>query len=171
MLVVFAELIRRSGDAPRALEMLRSLGPYREVSYVRCATLLTAALVHAERGAHRLAHEYGEQALEIGTREGLARLFVGAEPAMRDLLRAHLARGTDYEDLAARGARDVSASGPVATLSPRERAVLDLLGTSRSASEIADALQLSVNTLKTHTRSIYRKLGVNSRREAVRAAR
>lgn len=169
--VVFAELIRRSGDAPRALEMLRSLGPYREVSYVRCATLLTAALVHAERGAHRLAHEYGEQALEIGTREGLARLFVGAEPAMRDLLRAHLARGTDYEDLAARGARDVSASGPVATLSPRERAVLDLLGTSRSASEIADALQLSVNTLKTHTRSIYRKLGVNSRREAVRAAR
>lgn len=169
--VVFAELIRRSGDPPRALEVLRSLGPYRDVSYVRCTTLLTAALVHAEQGAHRVAHEYCEQALEIGTRERLTRVFVGAEPAMRTLLREHLARGTDYEVLAARGARDASASGPVATLSPREHAVLDLLGTSRSASEIAEALQLSVNTLKTHTRSIYRKLGVNSRAEAVRAAR
>ena len=141
------------------------------MSYVRCTTLLTAALVHAEQGAHRVAHEYCEQALEIGTRERLTRVFVGAEPAMRTLLREHLARGTDYEVLAARGARDASASGPVATLSPREHAVLDLLGTSRSASEIAEALQLSVNTLKTHTRSIYRKLGVNSRAEAVRAAR
>jgi len=37
--------------------------------------------------------------------------------------------------------------------------------------EIADAQVVSVNTIKTHLRSIYRKLGVSSRRSAVEAAR
>ncbi|MEV8273367.1 LuxR C-terminal-related transcriptional regulator [Microbacterium sp. NPDC077184] len=169
--VIFAELIRRAGDAERALEMLRGLGPYREVTYVRAATLLTAALVQADRGADRLAHELCEQALEIGDREGLDRLFVGAEPAVRKLLADHLQRGTAYEELAARGARPAATSGPISMLSERERAVLDLLGTRKTAGEIAESLHVSVNTLKTHTRSIYRKLGVNSREEAVQSVR
>lgn len=169
--VVFAELVRRAGDADRALEMLRGLGSYREVTYVRAATLLTAALVHAERGAERLAHELCEQALEIVDREGLDRLFVGAEPAVRQLLADHLQRGTAHEELAARGARPAATSGPISMLSDRERAVLDLLGTRKTAGEIAESLHVSVNTLKTHTRSIYRKLGVNSREEAVQSVR
>ncbi|MET2011759.1 LuxR C-terminal-related transcriptional regulator [Microbacterium chocolatum] len=169
--MVFAELIRRAGDAERALEMLRGLGPYREVTYVRAATMLTAALVHAERGAERLAHELCEQALEIGDREGLDRLFVGAEPAVRQLLADHLQRGTAHEELAARAARPAATSGPISMLSDRERAVLDLLGTRKTAGEIAETLHVSVNTLKTHTRSIYRKLGVNSREEAVQSVR
>jgi LuxR family maltose regulon positive regulatory protein len=169
--VVFAEIVRRDGDASRALQMLRSLGDYRAVSYVRASSLLTAALVHRDRGAHRLAHESCEQALEIGEREGLDRIFTGAEAAVRSLLSAHLARGTAYEALAARGARASATTGPVSELSPRERAVLDLLGTSKSTSEIAAALDVSINTLKTHTRAIYRKLGVGSRGEAVQSVR
>ena len=46
------------------------------------------------------------------------------------------------------------------------RSVLRLLGAGLSNPEIADELVVSVNTVKTHVQSIYRKLGVNSRREA-----
>lgn len=169
--VMLAEIVRRSGDTARALEMLRGLHAYREVSYVRASTRLTAALVQRARGAHRLAHELCEQMLEEVHREGLDRIVVDAEGPVRSLLGAHLERGTAFELLAIRGARAGAMTGPISTLSPRERAVLDLLGTSKSAAEIAAMLQVSTNTLKTHTRAIYRKLGVSSRQEAIEAAR
>jgi LuxR family maltose regulon positive regulatory protein len=51
-------------------------------------------------------------------------------------------------------------------LSPQEQRVLRLLGAGLSNPEIADELLVSVNTIKTHLQSIYRKLGVTSRREA-----
>jgi LuxR family transcriptional regulator, maltose regulon positive regulatory protein len=52
-------------------------------------------------------------------------------------------------------------------LSDRELAVLRLLPGESSLREIASSLYLSPNTLKTHSRSIYRKLGVSTREEAV----
>ncbi|WP_344914945.1 LuxR C-terminal-related transcriptional regulator [Streptosporangium oxazolinicum] len=55
---------------------------------------------------------------------------------------------------------------PVAELSEREVAVLHYLRSELTLREIADDLVLSVNTVKTHARNIYRKLGVNGRREA-----
>jgi LuxR family maltose regulon positive regulatory protein len=51
--------------------------------------------------------------------------------------------------------------------SEAELAVLRLLTTDRSARDIAASLYLSTNTVRSHTRAIYRKLGVNSRAEAV----
>ena len=56
-------------------------------------------------------------------------------------------------------------------LSERELDVLRLLRGSLSESEIASELYLSHNTVHSHTRSIYRKLGVSSRAEAVERAR
>ena len=56
-------------------------------------------------------------------------------------------------------------------LTDREAAVLRYLPTMMSNHEIASELFLSVNTVKTHLRSIYRKLGVADRREAVLRAR
>jgi LuxR family maltose regulon positive regulatory protein len=56
-------------------------------------------------------------------------------------------------------------------LTEREQAVMGLLGRSLSVSQIARELFLSENTVKTHRRAIYRKLGVNSREEAIRRAR
>jgi LuxR family maltose regulon positive regulatory protein len=58
----------------------------------------------------------------------------------------------------------------VESLSERELDVLRLLGTELSGPEIADRLSVSLNTLRTHTKNIYGKLGVNSRRAAVRRA-
>jgi DNA-binding CsgD family transcriptional regulator len=55
----------------------------------------------------------------------------------------------------------------VEALSQREREVLRYVPSVLSAAEIGAELYLSVNTVKTHLRSIYRKLGVNRRREAV----
>jgi LuxR family maltose regulon positive regulatory protein len=68
-------------------------------------------------------------------------------------------------------AREEAGPGPSEPLSERERAVLRLMATILPNSEIAGELFVSVNTVKTHVRSIYRKLDVGSRREAVARAR
>src|SRR5207248_4487230 len=58
----------------------------------------------------------------------------------------------------------------VEPLSPQELRVLRLLAAGRSNPEIAEALVVSVNTVKTQVQSIYRKLNVNNRWEAREAA-
>ena len=62
---------------------------------------------------------------------------------------------------------------PAATeaLTDKELVVLRLLATKLSQPEIAQELYVSVNTVRTHTQGIYRKLGVASRQEAIAAAR
>ena len=58
-----------------------------------------------------------------------------------------------------------------AELSERELTVLRLLGTGLSEREIGSELYLSFNTVHSHVKAIYRKLGVSSRAEAVARAR
>jgi DNA-binding NarL/FixJ family response regulator len=55
-------------------------------------------------------------------------------------------------------------------LTAREREVSELLQDGRTNAEIADRLSIGIETVRTHARSIYRKLGVPSRRELVRMA-
>ena len=91
---------------------------------------------------------------------------LGRDTQSRDVLNAiHLAR---------RGLQVIprqnsdAGGGPLAggeLLPPREAEVLALLQNGRSNAQIAVALQLSVETVRTHARNIYRKLGVSSRRE------
>lgn len=77
--------------------------------------------------------------------------------------------------LASRGLRLTSRSGPAGTsvevdppaLTPRESELLPLLREGRSNAEIALQLQMGLETVRTHTRSIYKKLGVSSRRELI----
>lgn len=63
-----------------------------------------------------------------------------------------------------------SEAAMAAQLTQRERIVLDRLQSTASLEYIARSLVVSINTVKTQTRSIYRKLGANSRDEAVRIA-
>jgi len=55
-------------------------------------------------------------------------------------------------------------------LTAREAEVLELLQDGHTNSEIAEALEIGIETVRTHARSIYRKLGVPSRRELARRA-
>ena len=58
-------------------------------------------------------------------------------------------------------------SGDVPDLTTKETEVLELISRGFSYSEVADRLFMSINTVRTHVRKIYRKLEVNSRSEAV----
>jgi DNA-binding CsgD family transcriptional regulator len=62
-------------------------------------------------------------------------------------------------------------SDPLSVLTPRERDVLAGMTEGKRAGEIAGHLLISIDTVRTHTRSIFAKLDVHSRPEAVRIAR
>ena len=67
--------------------------------------------------------------------------------------------------------RPVAWQGLVEPLSEREFTVLRHLASRLDSTEIAAVLYLSVNTVRTHVKAIYRNLGVNSRTDAVSRAR
>ncbi len=166
--VILAGIVRRAGDPMTAWKMLRRLVGYQSISYVQIATLATAAMVQRRRDNLELTHSLCEQALEIAAREGVRRPFCDGDLEMRQLLTEHLAWGTRHEDFVAGCLRPQEANSPLELLSEREKAVFDQLRTTRTMAEIAQALEVSINTIKTHQRAIYRKLGVASRREALR---
>ncbi len=93
-----------------------------------------------------------------------ARLVLVSLPDPTDALLARLQR---LERQVA-GRRAASLADP---LTEREVAVLSLLQGTLSLREIGQELHLSANTIKTHTRAIYRKLGVSARRDAVAKGR
>ena len=66
-----------------------------------------------------------------------------------------------------RAADPAASSSDLAHISPREEEILALLAKGYRYKEIADALHLSVETVRTHLRRIYEKLHVTSRTEAV----
>ena len=88
------------------------------------------------------------------------------------LTEAHL-RGevADVMPLAPRHLLEAGIAVAVEELSPRELTIVHYLQSPLSNAEIATELSLSVHTVKTHVRNIYRKLGVVGRRQAVRRAR
>ncbi len=122
-----------------------------------------------------------ERALTLAEPEGYVRVFVGEGPPIPGLLRAVAHRHARWEyvhrlaDDATNGNRSARHAarpgpGPVEPLSERELDVLRLLRSDLDGPAIARQLIVSVNTLRTHTKNIYAKLGVNSRRAAVRQA-
>jgi DNA-binding NarL/FixJ family response regulator len=68
------------------------------------------------------------------------------------------------------GRADERAAERAAGLSGREREVIGLIATGATNREIAERLYLSPHTVKEHTSTIYRKLGVRNRAEAVKKA-
>jgi LuxR family maltose regulon positive regulatory protein len=142
------------------------------------ALVLLAVARHAaddDRGAIDALTE----ALARAEPEGYVRPFLDQGPALTTLLREVARDGTNAayarKVLAALSASEPPppSSSPAALideLSARELEVLRLLRTDLSGPEIARELIVSLNTMRTHTKSIYAKLGVTSRRAAVRRA-
>ncbi|HEX6695850.1 MAG TPA: LuxR C-terminal-related transcriptional regulator, partial [Solirubrobacteraceae bacterium] len=120
-----------------------------------------------------------ERALDAAERHDLRRCLLGAGPRLLAVLRRHARGVTAHGALTAElvgvlEGRTPGGSAPqllAEALTERELAILRYLPTIMSNREIARQLYVSVNTVKTHLKQIYRKLGVASRRDAIVRAR
>ena len=140
--------------------------------------MVQQALAHQARGNVPQALASLEHALTLAEPEGYARIFVDEGAPMAALLREAAKRGIapNYVSQLREGFGTVEGKRPVTQLlieplSERELEVLRLLGTELSGPEIARELVVSLSTIRTHTRNIYTKLGVNNRRVAVQRAK
>ncbi|MEH1011778.1 LuxR C-terminal-related transcriptional regulator [Micromonospora sp. CPCC 206060] len=162
---------------------------------VRAEAGLLDALLAQQSGDPRRAARLLERALDLAEPDGLRRFLVRGVPPVRDLLVAHLDTGTahwptltellDHGDRPQATGTGAAAAGPVRLgggtaggpaplgepLTERELTILRYLQSVLSNVEIASELSVSVNTVKTHVRNIYRKLDATRRRDAVRRAR
>ena len=123
-----------------------------------------------------------KRALVLAEPEGYLRTFIDEGIPMEELLKHSVKRGiaVEYagkllEDLKMetkdrRGPRKVSLMSMTDPLSERELEILRLLKTHLSSTDIADELTISVNTVRTHIKSIYSKLNVHNRKDAVQRA-
>ena len=181
--------------ARRAIELMRRADldehPWTAMACVVHGTLL------GRRGDLAAAAEEVERGMEVGRRDGAWQVVVSASLALAEIrqrqhepaaARRLLARvrlllealpdpgdgpsrlAQSEQVLRLRGDRG-GAEAPYWELSQRELEVLRLLPGRLSQREIAAELYVSFNTVRTHTRVIFRKLGVSSRAEAVVRAR
>jgi len=138
-------------------------------------TEVEAHLLDAEAALQAGDQAAGRAALEVSLAKaeslGVVRPFALAGPCTQELLSVRAA-ANGRGPFAARvtAARAVVVSDPAVLLSERELTILALLPSMLNAREIAAEFTVSVNTVKSHIRSIYAKLGVTSRREAVERA-
>jgi LuxR family maltose regulon positive regulatory protein len=143
---------------------------------------LILAMAAGERGDMGTASESLGEALTLAAADGHRRNFHQAGPRLRRLLRSDPELAASYQALGASphakpraiaGGAPRSADAPIVvdSLSDRELEVLKHLAAMLGTEEIADTMYLSVNTVKTHVRSVLRKLAASRRNEAVRRAR
>jgi LuxR family transcriptional regulator, maltose regulon positive regulatory protein len=161
----------------QAAEEVRRMGSVIEI-------LVVQALAFQTQGNASQALASLERAFALAEPEGYVRIFVDEGEPMRSLIekksRDQDKRFPGYVDkLLAAFARPMAVPQPrtsdlqsiiIEPLSERELEVLRLLVTELSGPEIARELIVSLNTLRTHTKNIFNKLGVNNRRAAVRRA-
>ena len=144
-------LDRAERELERGLELQRLAGRQPELA----STLLALESVRHVRGEPEDEHSYADEAREIiegCTDPGLLSSLL--EPVQRN-----------------RGRAPRRQLGLSEEITERELGVLKLLGTDLTQRQIGDELYLSFNTVKSHTRAVYRKLGVSSRVEMVEQAR
>lgn len=160
--------------AARALleKVTKNRAPCLVVSSRVEAHVLAAML--AER-AHdgRTANLEIRAAIELAEPRRALRPFYDAGQEIRQLLVPQLGRLGRLDPFVEEVLEAIppAPAGVTAELTPREVQLLRELPSLATIEEIAGSLYVSVNTVKTHLRNVYRKLGVTSRRDAVIAAR
>jgi LuxR family maltose regulon positive regulatory protein len=183
-LAVRAELQLAEGDAAGAVA---TLAPCLDgsapslVAYQRLEVLLLDAVARQRLGDLNEAATLVERALQVAEPEGYRQVFWNLGEEVQALLLRQQDRGSAHPQLLTEllDRPDVSAAPsalppPVALVAPltdRERVVLGFLDSDLSTRQIADALYVSVNTVRSQVRSIYRKLDASHRGDAVRRAR
>ncbi|GAB4525626.1 MAG: LuxR C-terminal-related transcriptional regulator [Anaerolineae bacterium] len=175
-------IARRKGDdlaqARHLLGRLRSAAETEARTGTGIEILILQALMHHAEGDLTAALVSLRHALTLAEPQGYIRLFVDEGAPMLAVLQQAAARGIapDYVhhlitafDRAA-SPQYALAQPLIDPLSERELDVLRMLKTDLTGPEIARQLVVSLSTMRTHTRNIYSKLGVNNRRAAVRRA-
>jgi LuxR family transcriptional regulator, maltose regulon positive regulatory protein len=148
---------------------------------MRAEAWLLDALALDALAEHEDAARSLERSLDIAEPAGLRRIIVEHGNLVRPLLHRHGRYGTAHPAIVGEALDTIEHRGgersrPVAVLlaeplSEREQAILRYLPTMMSNQEIAGELFVSVNTVKTHLKAIYRKLDASGRREAVQRGR
>ncbi|HEY71267.1 MAG TPA: winged helix-turn-helix transcriptional regulator [Anaerolineae bacterium] len=187
---------KRSGISDETLDLVARILDCTEAigadAYV-IEALILQAMAFQTLGDDEHALVTLERALKLAEPEGYIRSFIGEGDPMENLLRKAIAEGIvrDYADRLVEALRSdtrrshtlqptILRSGspsadsfepPGEELTDRERQVLRLINAGLSNREIAEELFLSINTVKTHTKSLYRKLDVSSRTQAMNRAK
>jgi LuxR family maltose regulon positive regulatory protein len=177
-----AAILLAENDPGAALSTVRDVldGTAPVIGYVTVVEAqLLAGLAHRQLGDQRAATIATERALALAEADRLVLPF--AMTGSTELLEALPRRATGHEALLTdildvlHGSPSTSADRRAPEyaerLSPGELRVLRYLPTNLSRPEIATELSISLNTVSTHIRSIYAKLGVGDRSSAVRRAR
>ena len=147
----------------------------------RAEAWLLDALALDALAEHAAAARSLERSLDLAEPAGLRRIVVTHGNAIGPLLRRHVRHDTAHPAMVGELVETIERRGRPARraapellsepLSEREQAILAYLPTMMSNQEIAGTLMISVNTVKTHLKAIYRKLDAPGRREAVHRAR
>jgi LuxR family transcriptional regulator, maltose regulon positive regulatory protein len=146
----------------------------------RVTTAVLDALLAAAAGHEHQATDHLENALATAAPWSLRRPFLAEAGPLRPLLERRIETGTAVPGFALELLEQTSDESGADTearrtfidpLTERERTVLRYLASTLSNAEIAAELYVSVTTVKTHQRALYRKLGAAGRRDAVQRAR
>lgn len=179
LLIAGARAQLAAGKCQDALDMITSCLEGRSghvTLHDHVTALVTASIAHRKLGQSEQAAGKLVLALALAEPHGLRRPFLDGGAAARSALTVlirPLSPGAAfagrilqrYDTYVGRPAEQ-QCPGPAA-LTSSEIAVLRFLPSHMTNQEIAEALFLSINTVKTHLRSAYRKLGVTTRRQAI----
>ena len=175
--LALARLRLSAGQPDEALALLDADGHDETVDMIERAVL--SAVAHRTLGNVDESRAATARALAQGEAESIRRPLLDAGPSLRELLTDHLRHSTAHrwfasDLLSTLNGNEDGGPAPAELLEPltaREADVLRYLPTMMSNADIAAELFVSVNTIKSHVKSIYRKLGATQRRDAVRRAR
>ena len=171
------EVVAQAGDAEELLLRVRSYRPDVAIVDIRMPPTHTDEGAAAAQTIRAELPEVGVLLLSqtVETRRAL-RLFTEAAEGFGYLLKDRVVDVDDFLDAVRRGARGGTAvdpeviaqllgrrrpDDPIAELTERERAVLELMAEGRSNAGIGGKLFLSPKTVETHIASIFRKLGLH----------
>ncbi len=175
-----AKVLLAEGDSQAALKQAETCltgGAAQITLRDQVSALVTAAVANRRLGQSEQAADQLGFALALAEPHGLYRPFLDGGSAARSALTVLIRPANQGAAVAARilqrfdtrSARPADAPA-VVPLTCSELAVLRFLPSHMTNQEIAESLFLSINTVKTHLRSVYRKLGVTTRRQAISSA-
>jgi LuxR family maltose regulon positive regulatory protein len=169
-----ARIALLTGEPKEALRMATDTAwDRRATSRARLEMMLIHAIAANRTEDRRSAVAALKHAIDAARLSGALRAFRTVPRHELDELASDLPEAADLlaEPALAGQPQIFPASVPLITLTPREQQVLERLAGGQARHEIASSLHVSVNTVKVQLRTLYRKLGVDSRPDALARGR